>query len=405
MRTVRMIAGGLRAMRRNMLRTFFMMLGTVIGVAALTVVVALGEVTQDEVLSKINRLFSGSTIFLSAGSGMTGDDPRAGGSSPTLTLADMEAIEAEIPAIQASDPMQLGGTRSVLYQGNTSDVRILGQTDKAEIVWNRGVSRGSFFTPEDVRSTARVALLGERVAGDLFQDSDPIGRQIRIGAVPFVVLGVLEPFGVDPHGLDRDNEIVVPVTTLMRRLDNVDYLASAKILVDPAADLDATVLAIENLLRERHGLAPTEPNDFYMITPVQVEEAIEASNRIFTVFLPIVALVAIVVGGGVVANVMLISVHERRGEIGLRKAIGARSRDVWWQFLLEATAITTAGGIVAIGLGVLVVQFISRAMEKTAAYPWEVSFLGLGVAMAVGLVAGVVPARRAAQLDPITALQ
>jgi putative ABC transport system permease protein len=405
MKTSRMIASSFRAMGRNKLRTFFMMFGTLIGVAALTVVVALGQGTQTALLSSVERMFSGSTILLSAGSGMMGDDPRAGGPTSTLTLADIEALAEAVQAIEMADPMQIAGSRTVIYQNNSSDIRIIGQSENADVIWNRGVSRGSFFTVADVQSSARVALIGERVVQDLFADADPIGQQIRIGNVPFQVLGILEPFGVDPHGLDKDNEIIVPVTTVMRRLTNVDYLGSAKILVDSDADLEATVFAIEDILRERHGLAENEQNDFHMITPVQVEAMVESTNKTFTVFLPIVAILSIIVGGVVVANLMLMSVNERRQEIGLRKAIGARSRDVWWQFLLEATFITTLGGVLALAVGATALQLIARAMDTAPVFPWEVTLMGMGIAVLVGLIAGVIPARRAAQMDPIASLR
>jgi len=405
MKTRYMIAASFRSMRRNGLRTFFMMVGTLIGVAALTIVMALGRGTQRAVLSGIERMFSGSTILLSAGSGMMGGDPRSGGPTTTLTLDDIEAIEAAVPAVSKSDPMQMGGTLEVTFEGKASDVRVIGQSDKSEVVWNRGVTRGAYISEADMQSSARVALIGERVVADLFPDVDPIGQTMRIATVPFQVLGVLEPFGIDPHGLDKDNEIIVPTTTLMRRLRNVDYIASAKLLVDSTADLDATVFAIEDVLRERHGLAANQQNDFSMITPVRVEEMIAESHRVFTVLLPIVAIIAIVGGGVVVANLMLLSVNERRGEIGLRKAVGARTRDVWWQFVLEATVVTTVGGILALVIGISALPFITRAMDAQVVFPWEVSLMGLAIAVAVGLAAGVMPARRAAQLDPVDALR
>jgi len=405
MKTSRMIASSFRAMGRHKLRTFFMMLGTLIGVAALTLVVALGQATQSKVLSGIERMFSGSAILLSAGSGMMGNDPREGGPTSTFTLDDVEALKQSVPAIELIDPNQMAGTRTVVYQGVSTEVRVTGKSESAEVVWNRSVSRGSFFTAADVQSSARVALIGEKVAADLFGEADPIGEQIRIASVPFEVLGILEPYGIDPHGLDLDNEIIVPVTTVMRRLNNVDYLASAKILVDTKTDLDATVFAIEDVLRERHGLAANQQNDFHMITPVQVEHMVESANDLFTVFLPIVAIISILVGGVVVANLMLMSVNERRQEIGLRKAIGARSRDVWWQFVLEATLVTTLGGVLALGVGATALQFIARAMDADPAFPWPVTFMGMGIAVLVGLVAGVMPARRAARMDPIASLR
>jgi putative ABC transport system permease protein len=392
-------------MNRNKLRTFFMMLGTLIGVTALTVVMALGQGTQDEVLHGIERMFSGSTILLNAGSGMMEDGPHGAGPATTLIPADIDAIEAEIPAVEMADRLQGFGFSEVVYNGTASDIRVLGHSHTSPEVWNRGVGEGSYFSEDDVRSAARVAVIGTNSVADLFGDVDPIGQQVRIGTVPFEVIGILEPFGIDPHGLDKDNEIHVPYTTVMRRLSNVDYIAASKIMVDPHADLEATVETIETLLRERHGLAPTEANDFHMITPMQVQQMIASANSTFGVFLPIVALIAIIAGGVVVANLMLLSVNERRNEIGLRKAIGARTRDVWWQFVLEATAVTTVGGMVAIGLGVGIVKFIQMHGIAGLAFPWSVTFVGLGVAVAVGLVSGAFPARRAARMDPIDALR
>ena len=405
MKTSRVIGSSLRAMNRNRLRTFFMMLGTLIGVTALTVVMALGQGTRDAVLHGIERMFSGSTILLNAGSGMMEGGPHGPGPATTLVPDDIDAIEAEIPAVDMADRLQGAGTREVVFEGNASDIRVLGHSHTSPEVWNRGTSRGSYFTEDDGRTSARVALIGTTVVADLFGDIDPIGQQIRIGTVPFEVIGVLEPFGIDPHGIDKDNEIHVPYTTVMRRLRNVDYIAAAKIMVDPRADLQATVLAIEDLLRERHGLAPTEASDFSMITPVQVQEMVESANSTFGVLLPIVAIISIVVGGVVVANLMLLSVNERRHEIGLRKAIGARTRDVWWQFVLEATAITTVGGVLAVGLGIVILQYVRLHGTGDFVFPWSVTLIGLGIAIVVGLVAGALPARRAARMDPIDALR
>ena len=296
-------------------------------------------------------------------------------------------------------------TSEVVFEGNVGDVQVLGHSHTEPEVWNRGASRGSYFTAEDVAASARVALVGTTVVGVLFGDVDPIGQQIRIGTVPFEVIGVLEPFGIDPHGIDKDNEIHVPYTTVMRRLRNVDYIAMSKILVDSDADLDATVLAIEDLLRERHRLAPGQPNDFDMITPAQVREMVAASNSTFSVFLPLVAVISIIAGAVVVANLMLLSVNERRHEIGLRKAIGARTRDVWWQFVLESTAITTVGGVLAIGLGIVILQYIRLQGTVDFIFPWSVTLIGLGIAIVVGLAAGALPARRAARMDPIESLR
>ena len=405
MKTSRVIGSSLRAMKRNKLRAFFMMLGTLIGVTALTVVMALGQGTQNAVMRQIERMFSGSSILLRAGSGMRGGGPHGSGPTTTLVPDDIDAIEAEVAAVLVADRLQGTGTSEVVFEGSVGDVQVLGHSHTAPEVWNRGASRGSYFTAEDVAASARVALVGTTVVGVLFGDVDPIGQQIRIGTVPFEVIGVLEPFGIDPHGIDKDNEIHVPYTTVMRRLRNVDYIAMSKILVDSDADLDATVLAIEDLLRERHRLAPGQPSDFDMITPAQVREMVAASNSTFGVFLPLVAVISIIAGAVVVANLMLLSVNERRHEIGLRKAIGARTRDVWWQFVLESTAITTVGGVLAIGIGIVILQYIRLQGTVDFIFPWSVTLIGLGIAIVVGLAAGALPARRAARMDPIESLR
>ena len=405
MRTTRLLGHGLRGMGRHRLRTFFMMLGTFVGVLALTLVVAIGQGTRDAVLGNVERMFGGSSILLSAGGGGMMGGPRGAGPTTTLVLEDLEEIQATVSGIRAYDPMILAGSREVVYQGNSSSVRVLGHSDRHEEVWNRGVSRGAFFGEAEVRSSARVALVGETLAREVFQGADPIGLQLRVGTIPFEVIGVLDSMGIDPHGWDRDNEVIIPVTTMMRRVMNVDYVQSAKFLAENGTDLDATVLAIEQILRERHALAEAVPNDFSMITPVQVEEMVGSMNRIFTLFLPLLAGVSLLIGGIVVANLMLMGVNERRSEIGLRKAVGARARDVWVQFVLESSLVTLAGGILALAVAAVVLGVISRFLEISSIMPWQAALLGLGASVVVGLLAGVAPARRASDLDPVATLR
>jgi putative ABC transport system permease protein len=400
----KLVGHGFRSMGRHRLRTFFMMLGTFVGVAALTVVVALGQGTRQEVMSRIDRMFSGSSILLSSGAMGMGGGPRDAPSN-TLTLEDLAALESSVDGILTWDPMQMAGAREVIWNGNSSEVRIMGHSERAEVVWTRGVSRGSFLAESDVASSALVALVGETLATEVFGDTDPIGEQIRIGTVPFDVVGVLEVQGIDPHGWDRDNEVHIPITTMMRRLLNVDYIMSSKIIVAEGVDLEPMVGEIENTLRERHALADAEPNDFAMITPVQVEEMVDSANRVFTVFLPLVALVSILVGGIVVANLMLMSVNERRSEIGLRKAVGARSRDIWLQFLVESSLVTVIGGVVALLACAVLLRFVGQMMGTPSLMPWQAAIAGLLAALAVGIVAGVAPARRASKLDPVHTLR
>ena len=405
MKTKRLIRHGLRDMGRHRLRTFFMMLGTFVGVLALTVVMAIGQGTREAVTENMERMFAGNSILLSAGGGGMMGGGGADGPTTTLTEADLEEIQASVPGIRVYDPMIMAMSREVVYQGKSSNVRVMGHSEHHEEVWNRGVSRGAFFGETEVRSSARVALIGETLVRDLFEGSDPIGLQIRVGTVPFDVIGVLDSMGIDPHGWDRDNEVMVPYTTSMRRVMNIDYMQSARILVSGEVDLDETVAAIEALLRDRHALAEGALNDFSMITPVQVREMVSSMNRIFTLFLPLLAAVSLFIGGIVVANLMLMGVNERRSEIGLRKAVGARGRDIWLQFLLESSLVTAAGGVLALLVGAVALSIIGGAMEGVSVMPWEAATLGMCASILVGLLAGVIPARKAAALDSVATLR
>ena len=331
MRYVRVPRQSLRTLTRHRGRAFLMMLGTFVGVSALTVLLAIGRGTQQQVLQRFDAFFGGSSVFIRAGGGR--HRPGAHGTSTaTLTVGDIRAVDSAMAQVVLADPMQLAGEREVTYGGRTSSIRVEGHSEAAEIAWNRSVTRGAYFTAADVSSAARVALIGEVVARDLFEGRDPIGEQIRIGTVPFQVIGVLAPFGIDPHGLDKDEEIIIPISTLMRRVRNVDYLMGARLHLTSGADPDAVMLQAADILRRRHGIGPGQEDDFSLFTPVQVQHMIQSSNRVFTLFLPLIAALAIVVGGIVVANLMFMTVHERRAEIGLRKAVGARARDIGCSF-------------------------------------------------------------------------
>jgi putative ABC transport system permease protein len=404
MRFLRVVRQSVRALSRNRGRTFLMMLGTFVGVAALTVLLAIGRGTQREVLQRFDAFFSGSSMFIRAGGGRHRPGPH-GPSAATLTIDDIRAVDSAVAEVDLADPMLPGGEREVTYGGRTSRIRVEGHSEVAEIVWNRSVSRGAYFTAADVSSAARVALVGEVVARDLFQERDPIGEQVRIGTVPFQVIGVLDRFGIDPHGLDKDNEIIIPISTMMRRVRNVEYIMGARLHLASDADPDAVMLEIAEILRRRHRIGPGQEDDFGLFTPVQVQQMVRSSNRVFTLFLPLIAGLAILVGGIVVANLMFMTVHDRRAEIGLRKAVGARARDIRLQFLTEAAAVTGFAGVLALLAGMGVLGLLGHLSGTPSRMQWETALLGLGIAVAVGIIAGVAPARRAAALDPIQTLR
>ncbi len=400
-----MIKSGFRTMLRYKLRTFFMMIGIVVGITALTLVISLGKGSEKKIMGNIRKLFSASDIIVMAGGGQMLSGRTPTGPVTTLTLEDLETIQAEISNINVWDPMQMISGREVKFKEKSANIRIFGHSPNAEQVWNRSVTSGEFFTEEDIRHSARVALLGTDVVEELFGADDPLDQQIRIGNAPFRVKGILTPMGMDPHGMNRDNEIWVPVTTAMRRLQNVDYIMSAKIRVKTTEGMENTADQIAEMLRERHHLVEGEPDDFHIITPVQVQKMVASATKVFNVFLPLIAGIALIVGAIVIANLMLITVNERTGEIGLRKAVGARSKDILLQFLMESTVVTLVGGIIGILFGILGVRVLTVMMNLPVVISWQALILGIVSSTVVGLAAGVFPARRAASFEPVATLR
>lgn len=399
------VASAVRVMTRHKLRSFFMMIGIVVGVATLTLVTSIGRATEERVLRMVARLFGPSNILVTAGGGRMKGTPLPFGRATTLTLADITEIQAEIRDVEAWDPMQIIPEREVKYRDRSVFTRVLGGSERSERVWNRGVTQGETLDLASVESSARVAVVGQTLAAELFGDDDPVGAQITLAGVPFRVVGVLEPFGTDPHGLDRDHEILVPITTLMRRILNVDYIAGAKLLVRDPARVEATAARVRVILRARHHLAAAEEDDFQLITPTKVREMVAGMNRLFGVFLPMLAAVALIVSGVIVSNVMLSAIQERRAEIGLRRAVGARSRDIAWQFVFETTILTVIGGLLGTLVGVAGALAVAQAIRLPPVVSLPVLVLGISFAALVGLAASVLPAIRAARLDPVQALR
>jgi len=403
MRISRYVSQSLRAMARYKMRSGFMMLGSFVGVAALVCVVSTGKGIERKILKTVDQLFSASSLFVAGGGGIFTSGSRGDGGR--LTLDDLEAITAEVPEVEIWDAIRVEEDVQVRHRDASTTVRIVGQSERAERVWVRGVERGEWFGAAEVTRAARVALLGPTVARTLFGSEDPLGGEIAIGGAPFRVFGILEAMGTDAHGLDRDNEIAVPITTAMRRLLNVDTISTAKLLVRDATQVPVLAREATRILRERHAITVGQPDDFRIITPVDVQKLLAKSRRILFVFLPLVAAVALLAGAVVAASLMLLSVGERTAEIGLRRAVGARPRDISLQFLSEATVTTFCGGMAGILLGALVSLVLARRLGLASFFSWEAALVGLALAALTGLLAGVLPARRAAALAPAEALR
>jgi putative ABC transport system permease protein len=379
-------------------------LGSLVGVTALTLVISVGQAFEGKMITMFSRIFGDSAILINDGGGRMMGGPH--GPGIRLKIDDVDAIAKELPGIQAWDPeQQLAGVDLKHGAAADSAASIQGDSERFAQVWGRGLTEGEYFDAAAVLGSGRVALIGETVARELYPDQDPVGADLEIGSVPFRVIGVLEPWGTNPHGMDQDNLVVVPITTLMRRLTNVDTISTAKLIMNDPSQASQLSEGIPRILRERHALGPGQPDDFTILTPIDAQKEMGSIKRVLFLFLPLVAGIFLVVGGVVAASLMLGSVNERVGEIGLRRAVGARPGDIRLQFLIETAATTLAGGIAGIALGYLGARIGASKMHLENILVWNAAFVGIAASMVTGLLAGVVPALRAARLNPADALR
>ena len=385
-----LLKNSLRIMSRNKLRTFFMSIGVAVGVATLIAGQSLGTGASKQIGERMDKMFGPGTIYVF---------------SSTLAYDDLEAIEDELEQVIATSPRFGGAESEISYQGVNRQAAVFGHSEKAEFVWNRSVIDGRFFTSNDIKKTARVALIGPRLAESMFAEADPVGEEILIGSVPFRIIGVLEAIGTDPHGEDRDEDIYVPITTAMRRLNNAEYIGTAKIVVSNHQQVDEDAAQISEILRERHHIASGEKDDFATYTAKFAGQMISKANEVMNVYLLAAAGVVLLVAAVVIASIMLVVVRERVAEIGLRKAVGATGKNINFQFLVEAVGVTLASGILGVGLGLAAANIIARFIDVPVIVTSGSVTLGLLAAIVVGIVSGIVPARRAARLDPVEALR
>jgi len=394
----RAIGVAFRSLGRNRLRTFLMMIGIVIGITALTLIVAVGLGARERVMERV-RKFGLESVMIWAG------EREAVPSVTTMKLEDAKALKQSIRGVVDVAPFQRQAQADVKYQDKSASTMIFACTPTLAPLWDLAVAQGEFITDEDVTNLSRVGVIGTTVRKELFGSTDPIGQQVRIGNVAFTITGTMQSKGVSPRGGDMDVRIYVPLSTYMRRLANVDYIGAIRVRFKSPANIGKAIPEITALLRERHQLAAGLPDDFSIATPTEITQVAEKALGTFNILLVLIAGIALIAGGVVVANIMLISVNERRREIGLRKAVGARSRDIMTQFLLEATFVTLAGGIAGVVIGIAGSQLLGAMTKVPVAVSWESIVLGLVFSTLVGVVAGLQPARRASRLQPIEALR
>jgi len=397
-----------RALTMNKLRSGLTMLGIVIGVASVIATVAIGSGATERIQQQIASI--GSNIIIVIPGSTTSSGMRMGsGNAVTLTEADARELAAQCPDVALAAPMVRGGAQ-VVYGNNNWATIIYGVTPDYLTIRDFSVADGAEFTQQDVDGANKVALLGKTVVDNLFGGADPVGQVIRIKNVPFSVVGVLTSKGQSSQGQDQDDIILLPISTAKRKViginsANADAVNTIMMQARSGAQIPAAQEEAEALLRQRHHLQTVEADDFTIRNLQELFAAQEASSGIMAMMLAAVASVSLVVGGIGIMNIMLISVRERTREIGLRQAIGAKTRDILTQFLVEAVTLSIAGGFVGILLGIGASVLISRiAGWATSVGPGAV-LLAVFFSALVGIGFGYYPARKAAYLDPIEALR
>ena len=398
----------LRALRVNPLRSALTMLGIIIGVGAVIAMVSVGAGAQARVAEQIRALGSNLILILPGSVATTG--VRLGfGTRPSITQEDSVAIAREVGSIQATAPSVRG--RDQVIWGNTNwSTAIQGTTPDYEEARQWPVATGRWFNQEEADGSAKVVLLGQTVAENVFGSADPVGAVVRVAGVPLTVVGVLERKGQSSWGQDQDDVIVIPLTTANRRVIGPRQplptsVNAISVRVRDGEDMRATEREIRDLLRQRHKLQSYQEDDFWMRNLSEVLQAEEASSRVLTMLLAAIASVALMVGGIGIMNIMLVSVTERTREIGLRMAVGARGRDIRTQFLVEAVTLSLTGGVAGIGFGLAASYAIAYFAEWRTLINPEAILLAFGFSAAVGVFFGFYPAQKAAQLNPIEALR
>jgi len=407
MNLLNLIKLSLRSISSNKMRSGLTVLGIIIGIAAVIALLAIGQGAKIETDKQIQSLGT-NVIFIRSGAANTGNVSLGVGTTNTLTLEDANAIGRICPAVENVVP-GLQGPLQVQYGSLNTNTIVCGVTSEYPLVRNFHTARGRFFNGLDEQRSARICTLGQTVVETLFGDDDPIGKDVLIRGELFRVVGVMEHKGASMF-VDQDDQVFIPLTTAINRLFGFRPSRGRSvgfIMCQAHSDDDVlpAVFQITNLLRLRHHIRPPFLDDFAVRTQAELMQTAETITTVFTILLGSTAAISLLVGGIGIMNIMLVSVTERTREIGVRKAIGARHRDILMQFVIEATVLSFTGGIIGVILGVVVSYVVAGILRwHTVVTPISV-ILSFGVSILIGMFFGIYPARQAARLNPIDALR
>jgi putative ABC transport system permease protein len=390
-----------RAIRRNVLRSFLTILGVVIGVSAVIVMVTLGDGATQSVKDQIASL-GANLLMVRPGSRLGPGRDSAGATS--FKVADAEAIASQVPSLEAVAPTA-NASVTVVFGAQNWQTSVTGSTNAYFATGSWSLASGRFFSDAEERAGKAVCVIGETVRKELFGSQSPVGSQIRVKRFACEVIGLLVAKGQGGMGMDADDTIVMPLRTVQRRVRGNDDVTSLRVAVKSDASIAQATEDITRLMRERRNIAENENDDFHIFDTKQIADTLSGTIRVLTMLLGSVAAISLLVGGIGIMNIMLVSVTERTREIGIRLAIGALEREVLLQFLIEAVALASFGGLV----GIVAANIASFGLARAADLPFlpnpSINLLSFFFSGAIGIVFGYFPARRAAQLDPIDALR
>lgn len=391
-----------RTIRRNKLRSFLTILGIVIGVAAVISMVTLGSGATQKVTSDISKLGS-NVLHVRPGQGMSGPGG-ARSESESLTSEDVTAIKNNIAGLKAVAPTAESSSQAI-YRSKNWSTSITGSTNDYFLVQNWELDIGRIFNDNELKAGKSVCLIGETVQEELFDEESPVGRTLRLGKIAFKVIGTLKEKGQSSFGSDQDDIVVIPIKTLQRRIAGNDDVRGINVAVNNGVSTDTVKREIESLMRERRGIRSSQDDDFHVRDMQEIIDTMTSTTTVLTALLSAVAGVSLLVGGIGIMNIMLVSVTERTKEIGTRLAIGAFEKDVLLQFLVESVTLSTLGGIVGILFGLGGAMLISGFIGIPFVLKPGIIAAAFFFSAFVGIVFGYVPAKKAAQMDPIEALR
>lgn len=394
----------LRALANNKLRGFLTMLGIIIGVASVITMLAIGQGSKRSIRSQISEMGS-NMIMIQPGADMRGGVRQDASAMETLKLADYRSLASETRYLTAVSP-QVSTSGQVIYGANNAPTSIYGVSQDYLDIRRYKVADGDIFSDHDIATAAKVCVVGQTVADNLFPDgSSPVGRIIRFGKIPLYVVGLLESKGYNSMGMDQDDLILAPYTTIQKRVLAITHLQSIFCSALTEEQTDDAISEITEILRTNHRLAEGADDDFNIRSQQELSSMMTGTTDMMTILLAAVAGISLLVGGIGIMNIMYVSVTERTREIGLRMSIGAKNRDILSQFLIESILISVTGGIVGVVLGVGAALLVNLlAHFPVYVQPWSV-FLSFAVCTLTGIFFGWYPARKAASLDPIEALR